>query len=543
MPAETPIETGLTPSASTGSLINVTLDQVPLQDVVRMFTRITGANIIASASNLQGTVTVNLQDVEWKPALSAILEMHGLAMVERTTGSGVYSILPKQAGAPEPPTVTTFRLKYASVSNVTALVLALVPKEGSVSPYPSLNALVVRTTAANMEEIRRVIESIDTPRQQVYIEAKFMELNDSAIKDLGIDWSVLQAYKIGADLGWQVTQNRGWNQSKDDKTSQWDKRQNVDTLNQRYDVNNVQYEESTKTFTESPPGSGIYVPQETKTPTRTVVDTIDKGKNITSEMDNGFTKAITDIRTATLSPAQFNLVISALKQLNGVSIVSNPKIIVANEEKAEIHIGQNEPNIRGTVTPGQLGQANTTTYQLDPLESYFKFGVTLDVVPTINTESNITVKISPTLSRFVSDKKAPDGNTFPVTSTKTIKTVFNLESGRTAAIGGLTETDEREAVTKIPLLGDIPVLGKFFFSHSHKEKTQQETIIFVTVGLANHELMTRDTGLPSDTQLVRLKEARDAAKRLENQPPGTEPGKSVSQPKKTPSDEMPKELK
>jgi type II secretory pathway component GspD/PulD (secretin) len=219
-------------------------------------------------------------------------------------------------------------------------------------------------------------------------------------------------------------------------------------------------------------------------------------------MQDAFTRSISEIRTAVLSADDFNVVLSALKQTHGVDIISNPKIIVANEETATIHIGENEPNIKGSVTAGQQGQANTTTYALDDVKPYFEFGVSLEVTPTINNDSNITVKITPKLSRFVRDKIAPDNNTFPVEATKTIKTVFRLESGRTAAIGGLTETQKRENTTKIPLLGDIPLLGKYLFSYTHDQKVQQETIIFVTVGLANPDKIQKNDGLPEDADLV-----------------------------------------
>jgi type II secretory pathway component GspD/PulD (secretin) len=86
---------------------------------------------------------------------------------------------------------------------------------------------------------------------------------------------------------------------------------------------------------------------------------------------------------------------------------------------------------------------------------------------------------------------------------KTISTVFALDSGKTVAIGGLTETSDREVTSKIPLPGDIPLLGKYLFSHTHKEKSQEETIIFVTVGLAMPDSILRETGLPEDTELAR----------------------------------------
>jgi len=497
-----------TTNALNKDMISIALDDVEMADVVRMFTRISGANIIADPSNMIGRVTVNLVDVEWKPALDSILDMHSLALVEKTPGSGVYSIVQKTPGAPPPMLVETIFLKYASVSNVVPVVSAMIADyKGTVSAFASRNALVVRTTASNLGEIKQVILNIDKLRDQVFIEAKFMELTDEAIKDLGIDWQVLSAYTIGAgSLQWQYGETRSWDQSKVDKQSEWDKRNNVDTLTRKYDPTGVQKDEYFHTTTIDPT---TRITTETYTPAENIVDTIDQGKNITSDITDSFTKNISDMRTAVLGAADFQLILSALKQMNGVSIVSNPKIIVANEQTATIHIGQRERPFISSVTPGQQGQASVKTY--NPGEAV-DYGVKLMVTPTVNTMSNITVKIDPELTRLVKYSTAPDGQTYPITATKKISTVFCLENGKTVAIGGLTETTEREAETKIPLLGDIPIIGKYLFTHSHTEKKQEETIIFVTVGLATPEGMENEVGVPENTDLVRKRLVLDSLK-------------------------------
>lgn len=494
------------------NLISITLDDVEMVDVVRMFTRISGANIITTPSNLQGKVSVNLNDVEWKPALESILDMNNLALVEKTPGSGVYSITTKKEG-PEALLVETFFLKYAAVSNVTALVKSMLSTGGQVSPFPSRNALVVKGTSANLGEIKKILDRIDKLREQVFIEAKFMELNDEAIKNLGINWQVLQAYNVGVGnmkVDWR--EESTWQKSRIDALSEWDKRATLDQVDNRYDINGVQYEETTTSFAESPPGSGNWIATTLVTPTRTVTDSIDTGREITSDISDGFIQTVSDVRTAVLGVDDFKLTLSALKQMSGVSIVSNPKIIVANEEPATIHIGATERPFVSSVTPGQQGIAPVVTYNPgEPVE----LGVKLTVTPTVNTESNITVRIQPELTRFLRDSVAPNGQTYPVVGTKKITTVFCLESGKTVAIGGLTETEDRDVTTKIPLLGDIPLIGKYLFSHTHKEKSQAETIIFVTVGLAQPNLMQNEIGMPENTELAPRKIIETQARRAE----------------------------
>ncbi len=472
------------------NLISVSLDDVPLQDVVRLFTRISGANIISSSTNLQGKVTVNLQDVEWKPALDSILDMYSLMVAEKVPGSGIFSIMTKVPGV-EPLIAHPIFLDHAQVSNVVAVLLPMVGKGGTVSPFPNANAIVVRANAADLNAIIKVVSEIDVPRQQVYIEAKFLELTDEAIKDLGVNWQVLEGYGVGiGGMSRTINDEQTKVNTKNMSSDQADIRQSSDSL---VSGNSVSLSD----------GSVGGVSSVTALNNgRDTTDSIDKSAEYRRSLTKNRDQTISDIRTAVLSADDFRLVLSALQQINGITVISNPKIIVANQETATIHIGENQPNIKGTVTAGQQGQANTTTYALDTVKPYFEFGVSLDVTPTINNQSNITVRILPTLSRYIKDLEAPDGTKYPIEATKKIKTVFSLDSGKTAAIGGLTETDERESVIKIPVLGDIPIIGKYLFSYTHKKHTQTETIIFVTVGLANPKTLMKDEGLPEETELT-----------------------------------------
>ena len=176
-------------------LITISLDNAPLADVVRMFSRISGANIVAG-TNLQGSVTVSMHDVPWEPALSAILDSVNLVLVEKT--SGIFTIISKADLAAEPVAMETIFLNYTSVSNVLPVVQRmLIATNGSVSAFPSANAIVVQETASRLSSIRSTVKKIDQPRPQVYIEAKFIELNETAIENLGINWQVLQGYSMG----------------------------------------------------------------------------------------------------------------------------------------------------------------------------------------------------------------------------------------------------------------------------------------------------------------------------------------------------------
>ncbi|MGE4489817.1 MAG: secretin N-terminal domain-containing protein [Kiritimatiellales bacterium] len=472
--------------------VSLSLTDVELQDVIRLFSRLSNANIIIPDLGEEiaaRKVDINLADVEWKPSLQAILDTHGLELYEKMPGSEVYSIREKAADAPEPQEVRVFKLNYASSADITELITGLIGDEGIAASFPARNTVVLQGTAKRLKELEEIIGSIDLPRQQVFIEAKFLELSDSAQKDLGINWQVLQAYNITAS---GLEFNRTSTKNISDGTTRY------------YDVEGNPFEMlDSSSYVDDPSRSindpflsrrfyGI-TPTKTKTETETVEQTL----------------------TAVLNADDFNLVLSALEQQDGIDIVSNPKIIVANEETATIHLGIKEPNIRIEKQDGTTDNpGGTVTVTLDPTVPYFEDGVKVVVTPTINTSSNITVAIEPELTTFTDRKTVEqDGYTlvdFPISRTKTVNTIFSLESGQTAAIGGLTQTTEQNVVKKVPFLGNLPVLRRLF-SYEQMVKEQDETIIFVTVGLANPDNIDMETGLPQRTRLAQRYNIRETA--------------------------------
>jgi type II secretory pathway component GspD/PulD (secretin) len=469
-------------------LISLSLKEVELNSVIRLFATLSDANIIVPT--LEGAtgavkVDVNLKNVEWKPALQSILDAHSLELYEQSPGSQVYSVRKKPMDAPLAMNIKTFKLNYASVSNVSVMIKNMIPEKGRISVFPSRNTIVVQSTPENLLDVQAIISAIDLPRQQVFIEAKMMELSDGASKQLGIDWAMLGGDEGGYGIGLKEIKGTYNNAS-------------TVTEKRFTDVAGRRYEEVTPAVADFParPGSGG------------LDDTRVTGITPTISDNSTMTKAM----GATLSASDFKLVLAALKQINGIKVVSNPKIIVANEETAQISIVRKEPNIKQETTQAQQADA-VTTYNLDPARPFFEYGIKLDVTPVINTSSNITVTITPELSRYVRDKTVGNGgtiNTFPVTDVKTINTIFSLESGQTAAIGGLSELDSSDVERKIPVLGSIPLVGRLF-SYSNTKNEQRETIIFVTVGLANPDNINMETGLPQDSSLAMRYDAKSRA--------------------------------
>lgn len=489
--AEMPEGLSLEPSPRTNTGgITITYTDVKLADMVRVFAQASGANIIIP-EGLDMPVSGNLNDVQWKEALEVILEEKGFILLERK--AGIFMIIPRDRLASEPLANETINLRYIKSEDAMGALEGMnVSSNSSIRAVPNANVIRVTETAQQIQEIKRILEIVDQPRKQVFIEAKFVELNDSAIKDLGINWQVLQGYTVRA-TGLSTQYTRTETRSSQDAQAVVSSRS----------LNNS----SIRTTADDrliPGGLDADSVAGLSTSTSGAFEGVVQGKNFTAfDAAAGTLTAVPSmeqevIRSAVLSADDFALTLSALQQLDGVRIVSNPKMLVANGQTATIHVGRNEPNVRA-IPQGE--NATTFAYVLD---GFIEIGVKLEVTPVISTAKNITISIIPELSRLLGEKVVGEaGTSFPITQVRRINTEFALESGRTVAIGGLTQGEEKEVVKKVPLLGDLPIIGKYLFRHTRTENFQDEIIIFVSVNMAHTEEMKSADGIPEDGKLIK----------------------------------------
>ena len=506
-----PAGISVTTNASNKNLISINFEHAPLTEVIRAFTLISGANIVLG-TNGHELVTLSMKDVEWEPALNAILDSTGKTLVMKTPG--IYIVANKADAVSEPVTVEVVQLKYIMASTILPTVeKMLVGTNTSVGVITSANALIIKAMPSNLTGIRKTIEQVDQPRQQVFIEAKFVELNDEAIKDIGIDWQSMSGVTLGAgSLAANLTQTRLSTQSRDANSGQSDARTHLDSTLKFGADGSALTPEGPTTIPTAPISSSSKVSPVSGTVSgtagRSVVDTLTQGKTVDLAVQDASSLIANDVRTAVLSASDFTVVLSALKQNIGVAIISNPRLLVASGQEATIHVGEDRPYAKKSTTQQGTGGSSTQS-EIDQI----KTGVQLTVTPTVNQTSNVTLRIKPRLSR-VTGSVTIDGNDVPILTTRDVDSEFNVDSGRTVAIGGLTTASDQKKVSKLPLLGDIPILGKYLFSHEHTDKIQDEVIIFVSVSVARAEKIADNEGIPSGGLLIhryQLKEKVDAA--------------------------------
>ena len=338
-------------------------------------------------------------------------------------------------------------------------------------PFIEANSVMVTAPTAVLDECARMVAKIDRKPRQVYVEARFVELKNSAAYELGIDWSGI------GQLG--VTASGGAGVSK-----------------QRIPNNISKYSQSTSTGMRGSAQSYEFT----------------KG----GTADNSYFQGL-------LSIDEMKVVLAAFQGSEDVKTFSNPKVVVTSGKEAIVDMTKKYPNIVSSAKRVLNGNNNTLDVDMqmkeipgrDTLmfahEAFFSWGVMLTVRPHILTNDLINLSIIPTISdveEFARPTAASDGedipsSKYPIIDIQRIVTEFTLKSGQTAVIGGLSKTYEYDYDNGIPFLCDIPWIGNKLFGGKTRRKEQREIIIFVTVGLADPEDIKNETGLPKNAVLGR----------------------------------------
>jgi len=501
----------VTASSDAEPLVSMSFDETPLTDVIKAFRDATGANIISSGTNLQGTVSVRLDNVPWRKGLTSILDPQGLQLAEEPTGSGIYVVTTKTVEIPK--ITRTFELNHAKADDIALLFKSTLGSTGSATPFPSANVVIVTATEQQLAECEKIIKSVDKQSPQVYIEVRFAELTATASKKLGLKWD-----SLGSEDGWGVHAGPTTFSFANDRLK-------------------------TKDTGSSSSRTGTASTEDTlANDVRSITKTIGGNTSMsrTQTKDNAFTQGRTF--TGSLSMDAFSLTMNAFEQTDGVSIFSNPKIIVANEKEAVVDQTTKEPNLTITTTrsgqnsdqldiaakleiiPGEKGDRDGKGKGLFAGEAFFSYGITLKVTPRISPTGLITLIVEPAISTLKNyyEFSGVSGDTptprYPVIDMQKLQTVFTMQSGTTAVIGGLTRTTEGSIDSGIPYLRKLPWLGPRVFGWKSRQKQQKEIIIFVTVGIADPVNLPEDIGMPKNAILGRdlftgdLKEPGDRTK-------------------------------
>ncbi len=416
-----------------GDRISLNFQNIEVRAVLQLIADFTDLNLVASDS-VTGNITLRLQSVPWDQALDLVLKTRGLD--SRKMGD-VLMVAPaqeiaererleieanKQLAELAPLQSEFIRIRYAKAVNVVRLFEAgseeggsLISGLGSVVVDERTNSIVVTDTAAKLAEIRDLIEKVDIPIRQVMIEARIVIASSNIDQQLGVRW------------GGGYLNNNG-----DKFTSIAGDTAGVTSLNNQM----------------------ISGQSPVQMPTAPFVDLGVSGG--TSGFAVGFTS--TDLfLTAELS---------ALEASGEGEVVSQPKVITGDKQKASIKSGTEIPYQEGAASG-----ATTTAFK----EAVLK----LDVTPNITPDDRILLDL--VVNQDSVGELVPSGNggLIPTIDTTELTTQVLVGNGETVVLGGVFKNEELVKIEKVPLLGDIPYLGNLFKSKANTQQ-KRETLIFIT---------------------------------------------------------------
>ena len=518
-PEDTPASAGeaLPPTTGPDAVVSMAFEQTPLEDVVAAFRTLTGANIVNAWTNhYTQLVSVRLDNVPWRQGLTSILYPYDLQIREEPRGSQIYIIAPPTHAAP-PRFTETFQLEHLEANDVAKLFASILGQGSFVHAEPASNVVIIKATDEQIAECRAVLEKIDKAAPQVYIEARFVRLSAGASKKLGLKWDSLE------NFGVSLSRLGGGFSFTDGKLATYgvESSARIATSGSGYsltDTDGTKNKIVTRT-TEETAQTGLYRHTAAASVSDTTVSTTLEDSTLANLTGDDLGYRRTAGFGGQLSVSDFGLVMSAFESLDGAQVFSNPKIIVRNGKTAVVDMTTKYPNIKIDFQQStESGQRDSISSQLAVIpgksspwvgEAFFSYGITLEVTPTISPDGLITVEIIPTISELAGTKTvyvtsdSSIGNDYPVISLRKLDTKFTMEDGKTAVIGGLTETAEKTVDSGIPLLRHIPWIGPRLFGWKSREKSQDEILVFVTVRVAEPATDAAD-GLPKNAVLGRL---------------------------------------
>ncbi len=176
----------------------------------------------------------------------------------------------------------------------------------------------------------------------------------------------------------------------------------------------------------------------------------------------------------TIANEDYSVLVEALDTVGNVNVFSNPVITTINNKEARILVGSTQPYVTTATTTPSSGPSTTAESV-----NFIDVGVKLFVTPTVHSDGFITMKIRPEVSSVTGNVSTSNNNAIPVVETSEAETTVNAKDGVTIVIGGLIKEEKARTIKKVPILGDVPLLGMAFRSHSHSVK-KTEIVIFLT---------------------------------------------------------------
>ncbi len=454
VPAATPPETPAVvpavpaeaaPAVAIPDTISLDFKDAEIGSVLRILSMKSNINIV-TGPEVKGLVSVRLDNVPWEKALDVILRTYDY-VYERD--GNVIRVTTRDKMKLEPVETRTFILNYSKAAEIQTSIQDMLTERGRVKVAARTNMIVVTDIPTNLYRIGDVIKKLDKVTEQAYIDSKIVKTDLSNTEKLGIDWNVVGGLTNGS------TRPTTFPFTDSDNQMPASVRQFLPVISGG-SVNPVTGE-VLNTLSVNPVNSRAF-PHP-------------------SAAAGGSAGAFS---YGTLDFSKLSAILSLLETRVNTKVVSNPRVVVLNNQTAMIQVGQE--------IPVPSFERNETTGSMEVTGfNYRNTGVVLNVTPHINSTDEILVDLSPEVSAVGANQDFGTGQIqAPRFDTTKAKTQVLIQSGQTIAIGGLLTDQTNIKEDKVPFFGDIPMVGKLFRSKNPSSATNPstqkvETLFFVTV--------------------------------------------------------------
>lgn len=419
------------PTQSQARRISMQFNNAPIQDVLLTFAAFSGKSIVPGAS-VEGLVTADIRDQPWDVAMKAILARHGL--VAREDDYGIINVDAitdlNQREAVEPIITVPHRINYATATELSTAVSPLLTERGSVTTGQGTNTLIVNDIQRVQDAVTALLREVDVRTPQVSIQAKIVFVNRTDLDELGL------TYELKDSRGNQLNQLSGGlaDLDGDGVLDQVDQNQTVVLLG----------------------GNSIAALGNAK-------------ERLTSP-------SLTLLSSLVIGRHQLISFLDALSQVQLSDVQAIPQVTTLDNQQARLKVGTDVP-VR-TIDAGATGAGGGAAGQgLFPRAqvSTEETGIILEATPHVTANGNILLE----LSAERSSAELAESDVGFIKQTQEARTRVLVEDGETAVIAGLTQTERTEVRTGIPLLMNLPLIGRLF--RVNREQTvQRDLIILVT---------------------------------------------------------------
>lgn len=405
--------------------ISVDFKNTPIEDVLRIMAEQADVDIVKSPK-VTGVVTTTLTNVPLEEALSNILATHGFGYV---ADKNMLRILPvaELAEPVEKLVSRIYRITYADVVEVEAALGKFISARGSLSSNRGTSNIIVTDTDRKINAIDKFIEEVDRITPQILVEARIYDITSQNRLDLGVEW---QAGRNTDYAPWGPSAGVGSNPADD----------------------------------RDPFMTGAFAGATSET------------SGTTGAFRFGWLNSGIDI----------DVLLRAQQNNIDAKLLANPRILVLDNETAQIKIITEKPYIELTETSGG-GSMGTTAFK--------EIGVELEVTPHFTRDEMVRLQLKPMFSVETGTVNigAPGGQVYPqpVVDTREAETTLLVKHGRTVVLGGLRKKEVRQQINKVPLLGDLPVVG-MLFRFEGEDTVTSEIVVFITPWIVEDAVMSEE---------------------------------------------------